>query len=91
MDGFASITSPLTTLTQKCKKFEWSEVCEKIFQLLNDRLSSARVLTLPEDINGFVLYCDTYRVALGCVVKQHGKVIAYGFIQPKVPEKLSNS
>ena len=29
MDGFASISSSLTTFTQKCKKFEWSEPCEK--------------------------------------------------------------
>ena len=27
VEGFASISSPLTTLTQKCMKFEWSEAC----------------------------------------------------------------
>ena len=27
VDGFASIASLLTTLTQKCMKFEWSEAC----------------------------------------------------------------
>ena len=27
VDGFASIASLLTTLTRKCKKFEWSEAC----------------------------------------------------------------
>ena len=31
VDGFASIASPLTTLTQKSKKFEWSEACERSF------------------------------------------------------------
>ena len=31
VDGFASISSPLTTLNQKSVKFEWSEACEKIF------------------------------------------------------------
>ena len=25
VEGFSSIASPLTTLTQKCKEFEWSE------------------------------------------------------------------
>ena len=30
-DGFASITFPLTTLTQKSRKFEWSEACNKSF------------------------------------------------------------
>ena len=31
VDGFASIKSPLTTLTQKSKKFEWSKSCERSF------------------------------------------------------------
>ena len=29
LDGFSSIASSLTTLTQKSKKFEWSDSCEK--------------------------------------------------------------
>ena len=48
MDGFASIASPLTNLTQKSKKFEWSEACEKSFQILKNSLTSASVLTLQE-------------------------------------------
>ena len=52
VDGFASIASPLTTLTQKSKMFEWSEACEKILQLLKDRLTFATVLTLPEATKG---------------------------------------
>ena len=31
VDGFVSIKSPLTTLTQKSKKFEWSKSCERSF------------------------------------------------------------
>ena len=31
VDVFVSIASPLTTLTQKSRKFEWSEACEKSF------------------------------------------------------------
>ena len=49
MDGFASIASPLTTLTQKSVKFEWSEACERSFQIFKDRLISAQVLNLRED------------------------------------------
>ncbi|KAH0670724.1 hypothetical protein KY285_025700 [Solanum tuberosum] len=32
VEGFSSITSPLTALTQKKAKFEWSENCEKSFK-----------------------------------------------------------
>ena len=67
MDGFASIASPMTTLTQKCKKFERSEACERSFQMLKDRLTSTSVLTLLEGTKGFVVYCDASRVGLGCV------------------------
>ncbi|TMW94998.1 hypothetical protein EJD97_009503 [Solanum chilense] len=44
------------TLTQKCEKFEWSEACEKTFQLLKDRLTSTPVLTLQEDYDMSVFY-----------------------------------
>ena len=57
VDGFEVIASPLTTLTQNSKKFEWSEACERRFQILKDRLTSAPVLTLPEGTKGFVVYC----------------------------------
>ena len=50
--------SPLTTFTQKSKKFEWSEACEKSFKLLKGRLTFAPVLTLPEGIKGFVVCSD---------------------------------
>ncbi|WMV33217.1 hypothetical protein MTR67_026602, partial [Solanum verrucosum] len=67
--------------------FEWSESCEKRLQLLKDKLTSASVLTLPEGTEGFVVYCDTSRMGLGCVLMQHSKVIAYASRQLKVHEK----
>ncbi|KAH0748282.1 hypothetical protein KY290_027514 [Solanum tuberosum] len=87
VEGFLSIASLLTALTQKKSKFEWSESCENSFQLLKDKLTSARILTLPEGTEGFVVYCDASRVGLGCFLMQHGKVIAYALRQLKVHEK----
>ncbi|KAH0642123.1 hypothetical protein KY290_035222 [Solanum tuberosum] len=83
VEGFFSIASPLTTLTQKKAKFVWSKACDKSFQELKDRLTSALVLTLPEGTNSFVVYCDAFRVGLGCVLMQHGNVIAYASKQLK--------
>ena len=65
MDGVSSIESPLITLTEESKKFEWSEACERSFPILKDRLTSALVLTLPEGTKGFIVYCDASRVGLG--------------------------
>ena len=45
------------------------------------------MLTLSEGNEGFVVYCDAYRVGLGCVLMQSGKVIAYAFRQFKVCER----
>ena len=45
--------------------------------MIKDRLTSAMVLTLPEDTKGFVVHYDASHVGLGCVLMQHGKVIAY--------------
>ncbi len=86
-DVFPSIASPLTTLTQKNKKFEWSETCEGSLQILKDRLNFAQVLTLPEGTKGFVVYCDSSRVDLVCVLMQHGKLVAYASRQIKVHER----
>ncbi|KAH0773627.1 hypothetical protein KY290_010764 [Solanum tuberosum] len=86
VEGFSSIASPLRALTQKKAKFVWSEACEKNFQELKDRLTSTPVLTLLEGTDGFVVYCDTSRVGLGCVPMQRGKVIAYASRQLKVHE-----
>ena len=44
-------------------------------------------MTLPEGTQGFVVYSDTSRVGLGCLLMQNCKVIAYDSIQVKVHEK----
>ena len=87
VDIFASIASPLTTLTQKFKKFEWSEACEKSLSLVKDKLTSATVFTLPKGTKGFVLYSDASRVGFWCVLMQHGKMIVYVSRQHKVHER----
>jgi len=87
IEGFSSIASPLTTLTQKKAKFIWFESCEKSFQELKDKLTSALLLTLPKGTDGFVVYCDASRIGLGCVLMKNGEVIAYASSQLKVHEK----
>ena len=54
MDGFASIASPLSTLTEKNVTFEWTQACERGFQTMKDRLTTAPVLTLLEGTKGFL-------------------------------------
>ena len=87
MEGFASITSPLTRLTQKMVKFKWSDDCEKSLADLKNRLTTNPVLTLLEGSDGYVIYCDASGVVLGCVLMQRDKVIANASRQLQVHEK----
>uniref|UniRef100_A0A2N9FNH1 RNA-directed DNA polymerase n=1 Tax=Fagus sylvatica TaxID=28930 RepID=A0A2N9FNH1_FAGSY len=64
-------------------KFEWKEECEKSFQELKQRLVTAPVLTIPSSSGGFVIYSDASRKGLGCVLMQHGRVVAYASRQLK--------
>ncbi|KAL8120200.1 hypothetical protein AgCh_017373 [Apium graveolens] len=74
---FAKIAGPLTRLTRKTEKFIWIEKCEDSLQKLKKRLVSAPVQALPDDKGNFVIYSDASHKGLGCVLMQHGKVIAY--------------
>ena len=67
--------------------FQWSDECEVIFQRLKILLTTAPILTLPVEGEGFVVYCDASRIGLGCVLMQKGRVIAYASRQLKVHEK----
>ncbi|KAI3735710.1 hypothetical protein L6452_15220 [Arctium lappa] len=74
-------------LTQKNVKFEWTEVQEKAFQILQKKLCEAPILTLPEGSEDFVVYSDASKMGLGCVLMQRGKVIAYASRQLKIHEQ----
>ncbi|GKB44737.1 putative reverse transcriptase domain-containing protein, partial [Tanacetum coccineum] len=60
---------------------------ELTFQTLKDKLCNASVLALPDRLEDFVVYCDTFGIGLGSVLMQRGKVIAYASRQLKIYEK----
>ena len=45
------------------------------------------LLTLPSGDEGFAVYCDAFRVELGCVLMQNGRVVAYASRQLKKHEQ----
>ncbi|GJY72894.1 reverse transcriptase domain-containing protein [Tanacetum coccineum] len=85
--NFSKIAKPLTSLTQKNKKYEWGAEQEEPFQTLKDNLCNASILSLPDGIEDFVVYCNASNQGLGCVLMQTGKVIAYASRQLKIHEK----
>ncbi|GJY58477.1 putative reverse transcriptase domain-containing protein [Tanacetum coccineum] len=60
---------------------------EEAFQTLKDNLCNAPILSLPDGVEDFVVYCDASNQGLGCVLMQRGKVIAYASRQLKIHEK----
>ncbi|KAL2232344.1 UNVERIFIED_CONTAM: Transposon Tf2-11 polyprotein [Sesamum indicum] len=74
---FSIIAKPLTNLLKKNAPFNWNDKCAQSFEELKKRLTSTPILALPSGDGGYVVFTDASRQALGCVLMQHGRVIAY--------------
>ena len=88
VEGFSILAGPITKVLRKDVKFHWDNHCQKAFEELKRRLTSAPVLTLPSGEGGFVIYSDASYQGLGCVLMQNGKVIAYASQQLR-PNEVS--
>ncbi|WVZ81363.1 hypothetical protein U9M48_028749 [Paspalum notatum var. saurae] len=87
IEGFSKIAKPMTALLEKNIKFQWTSACQKAFEELKKRLTTAPVLTFPDMHKPFSVSCDASRLGLGCVLMQEGKVIAYASRQLRDHEK----
>ncbi len=87
IEGFSTISKPMTQLLKKDKKFEWTEACEKSFQELKRKLTTTPVLIVPDIHKNFEVFCDASRKGLGCVLMQEGKVVAYASRQLRKHEE----
>ncbi|XP_035838246.1 uncharacterized protein LOC118485856 [Helianthus annuus] len=83
VEKFSVIALPLTKLLRKGVKYSWNEEQEKSFEELKKRLVSSPILALPSGSGGYQVYSDASKKGLGCVLMQHGKVIAYASRQLK--------
>ena len=77
----------MTRLTRKEVKFEWNDLCEKAFQELKMRLTSAPILIVPNRGQGYTVYNDAAKDGQGCVLMQSRRVVAYGSRQLKNHEQ----
>jgi hypothetical protein len=67
----------MTELLAKGNTFEWTPRRETSFQELKKRPTTTLVLTMPDMEKLFSIYCDAFGQGLGCVLMQHGHVVAY--------------
>ena len=77
----------MTRLTRKKFKFDKNDLCEMAFQEMKRKLTSARILIVPERGQRYTVYCDASKDKLRCVLMQSGRVVAYGSRQLKNNEQ----
>ncbi|GJX57486.1 reverse transcriptase domain-containing protein [Tanacetum coccineum] len=62
-------------LAEKPQKYEWGEEQEAAFQTLKNNLCDAPILSLPDGVEDFVVYCNASNQGLGCMLMQRDKHI----------------
>ena len=67
---FADISRPLTTLTKKDAKFEWTSACQKSFELLKEALCGEPVLKYADTRRLYTLYTDASKYSWAGVLTQ---------------------
>ena len=67
---FADISRPLTTLTKKDAKFEWTSACQKSFELLKEALCGEPVLKYADTSKPYTLYTDVSKYGWAGVLTQ---------------------
>ena len=81
IQDFSKIASPLTSLTHKGMKFNWTDECEVAFETLKRALTNPPLLAYPDFTVEFTLSTDASLTAIGAVLSQVQKgterVVAY--------------
>jgi hypothetical protein len=76
---FAKIAAPITDLLKrKSERIIWTRDCHESFEALMKTLTEAPVLTIVDPLKGGLVLCtDASDMAIGDVLMQEGRVIAY--------------
>ena len=75
---FADISRPLTTLTKKDRKFEWTPACQKSFKLLEKTLCGEPVLKYADTSKPYTLYTDASKFSWAGVLTQSHTTVTDG-------------
>src|SRR6266550_2361128 len=70
IEGFSKIAKPLSDLTKKDQKFEWTSACGQAFETLKSRFCSAPILVHFLSERPTVIETDASDYALGAVMSQ---------------------
>jgi hypothetical protein len=75
---FSGICAPMMdTMKKKCKSFKWTEEAERSFNTLKKKITERPILVLPNFGKTFQVRCDASGVAIGAVLSQDNRPVAY--------------
>ncbi|MDZ7612307.1 MAG: RNase H-like domain-containing protein [Flavobacteriaceae bacterium] len=67
---FSLVASPLYDLTVKNRPFNWTQECQQAFDKLKEKLTTAPILRMPNEVDTFILDTDASNFAIGAVLSQ---------------------
>ena len=65
---FSRLVAPMTRLTRKEVKYEWTNPCERASQEKKKRFTSALILIVLDKGQRYIVYYDASKDGLGCVL-----------------------
>ena len=67
--------APITDC-MKASKFLWTTEATKAFHQIKEKLTKVPILAFPNFSRPFELHCDAFKVGIGAVLSQNGKLVA---------------
>ena len=71
------VLTPITKLTGKNSKFEWTDECQTAFVTMKKIMAQGVLLMYPECGKRFDVHTDECNYQIGAVISQNGKPVAY--------------
>ena len=73
----SDILAPLSKLTSKTVKWQWTEVEQKAFETIKCIIARETLLVYPDFNKPFIIHTDASHLQLGAVISQDNKPIAF--------------
>jgi hypothetical protein len=75
---FSGICAPMMdTVKKNHKSFKWTEEAKRSFNILKEKITERPILVLPYFEKTFQERCDASEVAIGAVLSQDNRPVAY--------------
>ena len=77
LQGFSKMVAPLTNLTKKTNRWDWTSDCQQAFERVKRALTEAPVLVSPDTTKPYEVISDASGIGLGAVLLQDGRPVAF--------------